>query len=38
MEEIIMAAVPYMIFDILVMAMIIVWPNIALRLPSFVNG
>jgi TRAP-type mannitol/chloroaromatic compound transport system permease large subunit len=38
MEEIIWAAVPYMIFDILVMAMIIIWPNIALWLPSFVKG
>jgi tripartite ATP-independent transporter DctM subunit len=38
MEEIIWAAVPYMIFDILVMAMIIVWPGIALWLPGFVNG
>jgi tripartite ATP-independent transporter DctM subunit len=38
MEEIIWAAVPYMIFDVLVMAMIIVWPKIALWLPSFVNG
>ncbi|MDP2268247.1 MAG: TRAP transporter large permease, partial [Deltaproteobacteria bacterium] len=38
MEEIIWSAVPYMIFDILVMALIIVWPNIALWLPSFVKG
>jgi len=38
MEEIILAAVPYMIFDIPVMAMIIVWPAIALWLPSFVKG
>ena len=37
MEEIIWAAVPYMIFDILVMAMIIVWPAIALWLPGFVK-
>jgi len=38
MEEIIWAAVPYMIFDLLVMAAIIVWPGIALWLPSFVKG
>ncbi len=38
MEEIIRAAVPYMIFDVLIMAMIIVWPDIALWLPGFVKG
>jgi len=37
MEEIIWAAVPYMIFDILIMAMIMVWPPIALWLPSFLR-
>jgi TRAP-type mannitol/chloroaromatic compound transport system permease large subunit len=37
-EEIIWAAVPYMIFDVLVIAMIIVWPDIALWLPCFVKG
>ena len=37
MEEIISAAMPYMIFDILVMAMIMVWPPIALWLPSFLK-
>ncbi len=37
MEEIIWAAVPYMIFDILVMAMIMVWPAVALWLPSFLK-
>jgi tripartite ATP-independent transporter DctM subunit len=38
MEEIIWAAVPYMIFDVLIMAMIMIWPGIALWLPSFVSG
>jgi len=38
MEEIIRAAVPYMIFGVLVIAMIIVWPDIALWLPGFVKG
>jgi TRAP-type mannitol/chloroaromatic compound transport system permease large subunit len=38
MEEIIWASVPYMLFDMLVMAMIIIWPAIALWLPSFVKG
>jgi tripartite ATP-independent transporter DctM subunit len=38
MEEIIWAAVPYMLFDVLIMAMIMIWPGIALWLPSFVNG
>ena len=37
MEEIIWAAVPYMIFDILIMAMIILWPSIALWLPGFLK-
>ena len=35
MEQIIWASVPYMFFDVLIMAMIIVWPGIALWLPSF---
>jgi len=34
MEQIIWASVPYMFFDILIMAMIMVWPGIALWLPS----
>jgi tripartite ATP-independent transporter DctM subunit len=34
MEQIIWASIPYMFFDILVMAMIMVWPGIALWLPS----
>ena len=34
MEQIIWATVPYMVFDILVMAMIMIWPGIALWLPS----
>jgi TRAP-type C4-dicarboxylate transport system permease large subunit len=38
MEEIIWAAVPYMIFDILIMAMIIIWPSIALWLPGFLKA
>jgi len=32
-EDIVWAAVPYMLFDVLMMAMIIVWPQIALWLP-----
>ena len=35
MEQIIWASVPYMFFDVLIMAMIMVWPGIALWLPSF---
>jgi TRAP-type mannitol/chloroaromatic compound transport system permease large subunit len=38
MEEIFRAAVPYMIFDVLVITMIIVWLDIALWLPGFVKG
>ena len=34
MEQIIWASVPYMLFDVLIMAMIMVWPGIALWLPS----
>jgi tripartite ATP-independent transporter DctM subunit len=37
MEEIIWAAVPYMIFDVLIMAMIMIWPGIALWLPGFLS-
>jgi tripartite ATP-independent transporter DctM subunit len=37
MEEIIWAAVPYMTFDILIMAMMMIWPPIALWLPSFLG-
>jgi len=35
MEQIIWASVPYMFFDMLIMAMIMVWPGLALWLPSF---
>jgi tripartite ATP-independent transporter DctM subunit len=38
MEEIIWAAIPYMIFDMLIMAIIMVWPSIALWLPSFLKA
>jgi tripartite ATP-independent transporter DctM subunit len=38
MEQIMWASVPYIIFDILVMAMIIAWPGIALWLPSFLKA
>jgi hypothetical protein len=38
LEEIIWAAVPYMIFDVLVITMIIVWPDIALCLQGFREG
>ncbi len=38
MEQIIWASVPYMIFDILIMAMIIVWPSIALWLPGLLKA
>lgn len=34
MEEIIWASVPYMFFDMLVMAMIMIWPALALWLPG----
>jgi TRAP-type mannitol/chloroaromatic compound transport system permease large subunit len=37
MDQIIWAAVPYMIFDILVMAIIMVWPPVALWLPSMIK-
>lgn len=38
MEQIIKASIPYMLFDILIMAIIIVWPQVALWLPSFLKG
>ncbi|MEI9478277.1 MAG: TRAP transporter large permease subunit [Deltaproteobacteria bacterium] len=38
MEQIIKASVPYMIFDALIMAMIMIWPQIALWLPGFLKG
>ena len=38
MEQIIWAAVPYMVFDVLIMAMIMVWPSIALWLPGFLKA
>ncbi|MBW2030447.1 MAG: TRAP transporter large permease subunit [Deltaproteobacteria bacterium] len=34
-QDICKAAVPYIIFDIVVMAMVMAWPSIALWLPSF---
>jgi TRAP-type mannitol/chloroaromatic compound transport system permease large subunit len=37
MDQIIWAAIPYMIFDMLVMAIIMVWPPVALWLPSMVK-
>jgi tripartite ATP-independent transporter DctM subunit len=37
-EEIVLAAMPYMLFDILVMAMIIIWPQIALWLPAYIGS
>jgi tripartite ATP-independent transporter DctM subunit len=37
MEQIIWASIPYMFFDILIMAMIMIWPGIALWLPSFMK-
>jgi tripartite ATP-independent transporter DctM subunit len=37
MEQIIWASVPYMFFDVLIMAMIMVWPGIALWLPSVIK-
>ena len=36
-QEICWASIPYIIFDIIVMAMIIIWPSMALWLPSFVQ-
>jgi tripartite ATP-independent transporter DctM subunit len=37
-EKIVWATVPYMLFDILIMVMIFVWPQIALWLPTYVGG
>jgi tripartite ATP-independent transporter DctM subunit len=37
MEQIIWASIPYMFFDILIMAMIMIWPGIALWLPGFLK-
>ena len=37
-EKIVWAAVPYMLFDVLIMAMIFVWPQIALWLPTYVGS
>jgi len=36
-EEIVWAALPYMLFDVLVIAMIMVWPQIALWLPRMLG-
>jgi tripartite ATP-independent transporter DctM subunit len=36
-QQICMASVPYIIFDVVIMAMIIVWPQVALWLPSMVQ-
>ena len=36
-QQICLSTVPYIIFDVLIMAMIIVWPPIALWLPSLVQ-
>ncbi len=38
MEQIIKASIPYILFDILIMAIIIIWPPVALWLPSFLKG
>jgi len=35
--DIVKATIPYMLFDVLIMAMIIAWPQIALWLPSVVQ-
>jgi TRAP-type C4-dicarboxylate transport system permease large subunit len=32
------AAVPYVLFDVVVMALIIIWPSIALWLPNQISG
>jgi tripartite ATP-independent transporter DctM subunit len=37
-QEICRAAVPYIVFDVLVMAMIIIWPSIALWLPDLIGA
>jgi len=38
MQQIIKASIPYMLFDVLIMAIIIIWPPVALWLPSFLKG
>jgi TRAP-type mannitol/chloroaromatic compound transport system permease large subunit len=37
-QEICWAAVPYILFDIVIMAMIIAWPMVALWLPGFLGS
>ena len=37
-EQICWAAVPYILFDIIVMAMVIVWPQLALWLPNLLSS
>jgi tripartite ATP-independent transporter DctM subunit len=37
-EKIMWASIPYIIFDIIVMAMIIAWPGLALWLPGFLKA
>jgi len=37
-EKIVWATVPYMLFDVLIMVMIFVWPQIALWLPTYVGS
>jgi TRAP-type mannitol/chloroaromatic compound transport system permease large subunit len=37
-EEICWAAVPYILFDLIVMAMVIAWPQLALWLPNLLRG
>jgi TRAP-type mannitol/chloroaromatic compound transport system permease large subunit len=36
-KEIMVAATPYMLFDVLVIAMIIIWPSLALWLPNIIG-
>jgi tripartite ATP-independent transporter DctM subunit len=36
-QQICLASVPYIIFDVIIMAMIIAWPSLAMWLPSFVQ-
>ena len=37
-EKIVWATVPYMLFDVLIMVLIFVWPQIALWLPTYVGS
>jgi len=37
-EKIVWATVPYMLFDVLIMVMMFVWPQIALWLPTYVGS